>query len=93
MSQRKEAVAAQRDRHYDNYQCRDILRKQHLKWLQCTDVTPYHVRHCCTGENRDHLRALGHYCTVKKGKAVPLHAMEAFGGREGIAPTHSRPRH
>jgi hypothetical protein len=29
----------------------------------------------------------------KKGKAVPLHAMEALGGRGGIAPTHSRPRH
>jgi hypothetical protein len=28
-----------------------------------------------------------------KSKAVPLHAMEAFGGRGGIAPTHSRPRH
>jgi hypothetical protein len=25
---------------------------------------------------------------VKKGKAVPLHAMEALGGRGGIAPTH-----
>jgi hypothetical protein len=25
--------------------------------------------------------------------AVPLHAMEALGGRGGIAPTHSRPRH
>jgi hypothetical protein len=25
----------------------------------------------------------------KKGKAVPLHAMEAYGGREGIAPTHT----
>jgi hypothetical protein len=24
---------------------------------------------------------------------VPLHAMEALGGRGGIAPTHSRPRH
>jgi hypothetical protein len=30
---------------------------------------------------------------VKKSKAVPLHAMEALGGRGGIAPTHSRPRH
>jgi hypothetical protein len=30
---------------------------------------------------------------VHKGKAVPLHAMEALGGRGGIAPTHSRPRH
>jgi hypothetical protein len=26
---------------------------------------------------------------VSKGKAVPLHAMEALGGRGGIAPTHS----
>jgi hypothetical protein len=24
-----------------------------------------------------------------KGKAVPLHALEALGGRGGIAPTHS----
>jgi hypothetical protein len=30
---------------------------------------------------------------VKKSKAVPLHAMEALGGREDIAPTHFRPRH
>jgi hypothetical protein len=30
---------------------------------------------------------------VLKSKAVPLHAMEALGGRGGIAPTHSRPRH
>jgi hypothetical protein len=28
-----------------------------------------------------------------KKKAVPLHAMEALGGRGGIAPTHSRPRY
>jgi len=27
------------------------------------------------------------------GKAVPLYAMETLGGRGGIAPTHSRPRH
>jgi hypothetical protein len=30
---------------------------------------------------------------IKKGKAVPLHSMEELGGRGGIAPTHSRPRH
>jgi hypothetical protein len=30
---------------------------------------------------------------IGKGKAVPLHAIEALGGRGGIAPTHSRPRH
>jgi hypothetical protein len=28
-----------------------------------------------------------------KGKAIPLHAMEALGGRGSIARTHSRPRH
>jgi hypothetical protein len=27
--------------------------------------------------------------TINKGKAVPLHAMEALGGRGGIAPTRS----
>jgi hypothetical protein len=30
---------------------------------------------------------------IYKSKAVPLHTMEALGGRGGIAPTHSRPRH
>jgi hypothetical protein len=30
---------------------------------------------------------------INKSKAVPLHAMEALGGRGCIAPTHSRPRH
>jgi hypothetical protein len=29
----------------------------------------------------------------KRSKAVPLHAMEALGGRGGIAPTHSGPWH
>jgi hypothetical protein len=27
--------------------------------------------------------------TLKKNKAVPLHATKALGGRAGIAPTHS----
>jgi hypothetical protein len=30
---------------------------------------------------------------IKKGKAVPLYAMDALGGRGGIALTHSRPQH
>jgi hypothetical protein len=30
-----------------------------------------------------HLRLIG------EGKVIPLHAMEAHGGRGGIAPTHS----
>jgi hypothetical protein len=36
-----------------------------------------------------------HYLSInnKKSKAVPLHAMEADGGRGGIAPAHSQPQH
>jgi hypothetical protein len=30
-----------------------------------------------------------HIKVKKKSKAVPLHAMEAHGGRGGIAPTHT----
>jgi hypothetical protein len=29
------------------------------------------------------------YILYEKGKGVPLHAMEARGGRGGIAPTHT----
>jgi hypothetical protein len=32
---------------------------------------------------------LKYHILLKKSKAVPLHAMEAHGGRGGIAPTHS----
>jgi hypothetical protein len=32
-------------------------------------------------------------CQLLKAKAVPLHATKALGGRGGIAPTRSRPRH
>jgi hypothetical protein len=28
-----------------------------------------------------------------KSKAIPLHAMDTFGGKGGIAPTHSQPRY
>jgi hypothetical protein len=41
----------------------------------------------------DILRHLGLSSGKKKGKAVPLHAMKAPGGKGGIAPTHSQPRH
>jgi hypothetical protein len=30
---------------------------------------------------------------IYKAKAVPLHAVEALGGRGGIAPAHSQLRH
>jgi hypothetical protein len=32
-------------------------------------------------------------CSKGKGKAVPLYTMEALGGKGGIAPTNTRPRH
>jgi hypothetical protein len=38
-------------------------------------------------------QAVWSVCSGSKVKAIPLHAMEALGGRGGIAPTHSRPRY
>jgi hypothetical protein len=34
-----------------------------------------------------------YYADNSLKQAIPLHAMEALGGRGDIAPTHSRPRH
>jgi hypothetical protein len=42
----------------------------------------------CTTPTRDSNRK-----SKVKSKAVPLHAIEALGGRGSIAPTHSRPGH
>jgi hypothetical protein len=36
---------------------------------------------------------LNFWSVIKQSKAVPLHTMMALGGRGGIAPTHSWPRH
>jgi hypothetical protein len=47
----------------------------------------WHVGQCLPGYTAQHPSK------KSKSKAVPLHAMEALGGRGGIAPTHSRPRH
>jgi hypothetical protein len=44
------------------------------------------------GPQRKEAIGNGKYKMVK-GKAVPLHAMEALGGRGAIAPTHSGTRH
>jgi hypothetical protein len=33
------------------------------------------------------------FVVTGKGKGVLLHAMKVPGGRGGIAPTHSQPRH
>jgi hypothetical protein len=51
------------------------------------------VYHCV--QNISLPEVMSHDWGIKKGegKAVPLHAMEALGGRRGIAPTHSGPRH
>jgi hypothetical protein len=40
-------------------------------------------------ESRHVPSILAYVCKKKKGKAVPLHAMEAIGGRGGIAPKNS----
>jgi hypothetical protein len=48
------------------------------------------VLHALTWENTLWARTcLPVYLCEGKGKAVPLHAMEAHGGRGGIAPTHA----
>jgi hypothetical protein len=45
-------------------------------------------------ENEENYTRRTSMCKGKKeGKAVPLHVMEALGGRGGIAPTHSRLQH
>jgi hypothetical protein len=46
----------------------------------------------CTPVSSCHLTSLINHVQMES-KAVPLHDMEALGGTEGIAPTHSRPRH
>jgi hypothetical protein len=42
---------------------------------------------------RGHVLPLQLLISYIKSKSVPLHAMEALGGRGSTAPTHSRPRH
>jgi hypothetical protein len=45
--------------------------------------------HSPTSRNVLEMLVLGKKMVIKKSKAVPLHALEALGGRGGIAPTHS----
>jgi hypothetical protein len=54
-------------------------------------VTPVGILHEQTG--KETIRSRVRVLVKGKGKAVPLHAMEALGGRGGIAPTHPRPRY
>jgi hypothetical protein len=68
----------------------------HLGLLQrgYTALYPRRLKTCCFKLNCYIFSSIiFSLCSKKKSKAVPLHAMEAFGGRGGIAPTHSRPRH
>jgi hypothetical protein len=48
--------------------------------------------HVCLSKNLN-VALVYLYFHFPTGKAVPLHAMEALGGRGGITPTHSRLRH
>jgi hypothetical protein len=41
----------------------------------------------------DEWKSMWSLTLIKIGKAVTPHAVEALGGRGGIAPTHSRLRH
>jgi hypothetical protein len=50
-----------------------------------------HLFHCLRTPRGP--RTTGLQTLLLKAKADPLHAMEALGGRGGIAPIHSRPRH
>jgi hypothetical protein len=66
----------------------------------CTDLRPketqYNLPYCIQiKQNHNEVRDgwIDTVITRSKAKAVPLHAIKALGGREGIAPAHSRPRH
>jgi hypothetical protein len=80
----------------------DAIRRQNSESLSSLYSTPHastpawtvvmitswrHTRN--TTNNMELTRTSGHV----QSKSVPLHAMEALGGRGSIAPTHSRPRH
>jgi len=45
--------------------------------------------HSPTCGNVLEILVLGKKMVIKKSKAIPLHALEALGGRGDIAPTHS----
>jgi hypothetical protein len=50
--------------------------------------------HCTTHFDTTRMNVLnGPTSLILKGKVIPLHAIKAPGGRGGIAPTHSQPRH
>jgi hypothetical protein len=65
-----------------------VLTATIMKMTAFRDVAP-----CNLVEADRRFRNAYHLYQQVKGKAIPLHAMEALGGRGGIAPTHSRPRH
>jgi hypothetical protein len=62
------------------------------------ETTRHYVPEGChlRTRRRENLQSRIQKCYLQirsKGKAVPLDAMEALGGRGGIASTHSQPRH
>jgi hypothetical protein len=82
---------------------REYTRSVNSPVESCLDHTHYtNVREVADALSKDRIkrRHLKMYLLITlrteytaKAKAVPLHAMKALGGRGGIAPTHSRPRH
>jgi hypothetical protein len=65
-----------------------------LTMLSKTDYTPYYSVEWYEQWTGNDVEGIGHApISDTKPKAVSLHATKALGGRGGIAPTHSRPRH
>jgi hypothetical protein len=71
------------------------LHRQYRVPDNLTFTKMWNAEGICVPETSKECRAMSlHALNLwSKKKAVPLHAMEALGGRGGIAPTHSRPRH
>jgi hypothetical protein len=64
-----------------------------LMLIKSNRHTIFTVKNNFTVVSHNRFRPFKRSSSGVKGKVVPLHAMEALGGRGGIAPTHSRPRH
>jgi hypothetical protein len=80
-----------------------IIITSHYAWLRSRQVRHFNVLFICYRDvtvpsfhaTTQFTALFLHFWTSSRSgcKAVPLHAMEALGGRGGIAPTHSQPRH
>jgi hypothetical protein len=63
----------------------DIITTRHIR----CQISMMHFRILRYQNEDNHAFPLNILPWISKSKTVPLHAMEALGGRAGIAPTHS----